>query len=115
VIYAKHREVPLRNGAPTDGNASMVSRFALVPESSDVRVVYEIVLRFTPPRESRPDRNDGTRIGSQHRTGQGGAAIFIVSNPLSAPSVGPVSGLAQGEEPGELGDDQGARSRVVNS
>jgi hypothetical protein len=37
----------------------------------------------------------------------------IVSKRLSAPSVGPVAGLAQDQEPGQPGNDPGAGSRVV--
>jgi hypothetical protein len=53
VIHAKHREAPLRNGAPNDGDGNAEHGLTVRPGagklSSDARVVYKIVLRFIPP------------------------------------------------------------------
>jgi hypothetical protein len=52
VIHAKHREAPLRNGAPNDGDGNAELDLPVRPGagklSSDAGVVYEIVLRFIP-------------------------------------------------------------------
>jgi hypothetical protein len=100
VIHAKHREAPLRNGAPNEATATpkKVSRFrpGAGKLSSDARVVYEIVLRFIPPR-GRADRtetmNPNWLLGTH--TDEDGVLIFrqackmglesIVSKRLSAP------------------------------
>jgi hypothetical protein len=127
VIHAKHREAPLRNGAPNDGNGNAEHGLTVRPGagklSSDARVVYEIVLRFIPPdgEPTEPKRCNPNWLLSTH-TDQDGAAIFqqackmglegIVWKRLRAPYRSP---LAQGEEPREPGDDQGAESGAVNS